>query len=201
MDTQLFDRLRLPMPIRWHQKRSLPGGGDYIYLPWYRYSEWLDQHAYGQWQTVYTPAVVAGDWLSINCTLTICGCSRGGIGTCKAVPEKNSDGKDKIIGDPHKNAHRSAFVDACYQFGISKHLDYQDDVFVWVLGVHKNGKKATNADRLSAARILMGIDPAVIKNLLKEAFDKSANQLNAEEIQQVLEILEIEQTSCKENSS
>lgn len=128
---QLLARLQERFPLTWHRDRKLPGGGNYLYVPWKRYVERLDQLCGLNWSEEYSDPVICGDYLSVRCRLTIDGTTREGIGSIRVYPETNDQGRAKIIGDPPNNAYRGAFTDACYKFGLGRYLDDQATVREW----------------------------------------------------------------------
>lgn len=186
----LLAQLAHTFPRSQHKSRKLPGGGRYIYIPWELYVQRLNLLC-PDWEESITHPAICGDYFGINCTLTIAGVKRVGIGSDRVYPEKNEDGKDKIIGDPINNQSRAAFVDACYRFGLGQYLDHQEDCFVWALGHYLNGKPATNNDRLSAFKILSGLSKEQIQAVLADNFggDRTANSLSDAEIDALLDLL------------
>lgn len=194
MNSELLKELQRPFPREWHKDRGLPGGGKFIYIPWEKYAARLDEVVGGDWSTESSEPVTAGDYLSFRCTLTINGTSRTGIGTIRTYPEKNDEGKEKIIGDPLNNSFRDAFTDAAYMFGIGRYLDFekesQDDVFLWVKGHFKSGKKGTNTDIAIAARRLFNVSRHDSLRILKDTFEsKSPEQLNPAELTAFLDLI------------
>lgn len=128
----LLTQLAAPFPKECHKSRKIPGGGYYIYVAWEHYVHRLNQICGLNWSVNYSDPMVTGDYLTIRAQLTIATDAgvtiREGIGTTRTYPEKNEDGKEKIIGDPPNNAARDALRDACYQFGIGRYLDDQAQV-------------------------------------------------------------------------
>lgn len=129
--SDLLQRLTARFPVSHHKDRDLPGGGRYIYVPWERYVDLLNEVCGLNWGHRSSDFIVSGNYLSVRVALTIYGVTREGVGTTRTYPDLNDEGKEKIIGDPPKNGYRNAFVDACYHFGIGRYLDNQNEVRQW----------------------------------------------------------------------
>jgi hypothetical protein len=106
-----------------HKERKLPGGGRWFFVPHQTITQRLNAVCPGQWHTKVGLTNVTGDYTVVMLELTICGVTRTGIGDDKTFPELNEEGKAKIIGTPPVRAFRSAFKDACEQFGICAYLE------------------------------------------------------------------------------
>lgn len=145
----LSTQLAAPFLKECHKARKLRGGGYYIYVPWEHYVDRLNQLLGLNWSITYSDPTVAGDYLITRAQLTIVwegGVTiRDGVGTTHTFPERNEEGKEKIIGDPLKNATRDSLRDACYQFGMGRYLDNQSQV-CQLIGV-KNAEELYNQTR------------------------------------------------------
>lgn len=108
-----------------HKERKLPGGGRWFFVPHQTITQRLNTVCPSHWHTKVNSTTLTGDYTVIMLELTICGVTRTGIGDDKTFPELNDEGKTKIIGTPPVRAFRSAFKDACEQFGIVAYLDEQ----------------------------------------------------------------------------
>lgn len=129
----LLQQLAAPFPVSAHSPRKLKGGKFYIFVGWEHYTDRLNQVLGLGWSVSYSDPAIAGDYLMVRSRLTIQDglgqpIHREGVGSTRVYPELNDEGKEKIIGDPLKNACRDALRDACYQLGMGRYLDNQAEV-------------------------------------------------------------------------
>lgn len=126
---EVLEKLKQPFPPEDHKKRKLPGQGEWIFVPWQKIRDRLDQILPLDWEVKYSDPVTVGDYLVIRCQLTILisqgGITREGLGNDKAFPELNEQGRPKIIGTPPERARADAFRGAAEEFGICGYLDDQ----------------------------------------------------------------------------
>lgn len=151
LSCDILAELSKPFPKHQHRSRKLPGGGTYIYIPWDFYMERLNQVCGLAWSSECSDYLVTGDYLSVRCTLRIHEAARVGVAAIHTFPALNEEGKEKIIGTPPQNCFRSAFVDACYQFGVGRYLDDQKKVREWLESSSARGRvnEAMKTYRLS----------------------------------------------------
>lgn len=119
------EQLEAWFPPELHRVRKLPGGGRWFYIPHQAIMARLNQVCYDQWSDDYKPPIISGDYVTVFCSLTICGVTRTGIADSKTYPELNDEGKEKIIGTPVVNTTRHSFRDAAERFGVAAYLDEQ----------------------------------------------------------------------------
>lgn len=109
-----------------HQKRKLPGGGEWWFIPWQTLRDRLNEVCPEDWTERMSDLTFINGYCTYTCTLTICGVSHQGVGTTP-IEILNSQGKDTSYGDPIERAIADAFKNACKQFGIGTYLDEQRD--------------------------------------------------------------------------
>lgn len=138
---EIWQKLQAPFPAVAHKQRQLPGGTNYIYLPWKTVTRRLNELCPFEWEDAYSDPAIAGDYCTVRCTLTICGVKRMALGTQRVYPELNEEGKEKIIGTPADNAAALAFQRAARKFGIGDYVDDQK----WLQEYYLAGQKYRSA--------------------------------------------------------
>lgn len=122
--------LTLKLPKEFHQTRKLPGGGQWVYIPWRKLLEFLDQVCPEDWEISFSDPIFlahgAKEFCVIRCSLTICGVTRQAPGSA-ALELISSSGKDMAQGDPIERATADAIRSACECFGIASYLHNQRD--------------------------------------------------------------------------
>lgn len=109
-----------------HQKRKLPGGGEWWFVPWQTIRKRLNDVCPEEWRDTYSDITFSNGYCIAICTLTICGVAHQGVGSTP-IETLNAEGKDTSYGDPIERAIADAFKNACEQFGIAAYLDAQRD--------------------------------------------------------------------------
>ncbi|MDA0269158.1 MAG: hypothetical protein O3A14_19925 [Cyanobacteria bacterium] len=145
------------LPPEYHGIRKLPGGGNWVYIPWRNLVRFLDDtcpdHWGGHWGS---PMVVepAGEYIKdqrlmvVPYTLCICGVSREALGSAP-MQIISSTGNDASQGDPLERAQADAFRSACEMFEIGHYLhrqkdrEYQQKLMNWV----RAGKQVAGAQQ------------------------------------------------------
>jgi len=122
----ILSQLKAPFPPQDHKERKLRGGGKWLYIPWQKIRDRLDE-VYPKWQCSYSDPLVCEQDVVIRCKITIQGVTREGVGTAPQA-EFNDEGKRKGIGSPCECAIADALKNAAEQFGVGAYLDDQDFV-------------------------------------------------------------------------
>ena len=115
---EIIKELKKPFPAADHQERQLPGGGRWLFIPWQKIRDRLDDVCPG-WDVVYSDPVSCDGLTVVRCRLAINGVTREGVG--------NSD-NGKGYGTPVERATADAFKNAAEAFGVGAYLDNQDFV-------------------------------------------------------------------------
>lgn len=113
MDIELKKKLYARLPDNLHQIRKLPGGGDWMFVPWRNIRRYLD-YICPDWNCQYSDPVMSGEYIVIRCKIIIQGISREGVGSCHI--EKNK------FGSPVEKASAEAFKNAAENFGVCAYL-------------------------------------------------------------------------------
>ncbi|MDX2215494.1 MAG: Rad52/Rad22 family DNA repair protein [Oculatellaceae cyanobacterium bins.114] len=124
--SEIFPELTAKFEPQEHKKRTVPGGGDWYFVPWQTIRARLNRVCPDDWTNVYSDLTFVEGYCIIVCTLTICGVSHQGIGSTQ-IEILNAQGKNTAYGDPIERATADAFKNAAEQFGIAAYLDAQSD--------------------------------------------------------------------------
>jgi hypothetical protein len=126
MNPQTIEQLKQPFAAEDHRERELPGGGKWMFIPWQKIRDRLDQVC-PDWQVAYGLPTYLDKYCCIACTLTIEGVSRQAYGNAE-IELLSRNGKDMSRGTPIERAIADAFKNAAEQFGIGAYLDNQEFV-------------------------------------------------------------------------
>lgn len=122
--SEIFPKLTAWFEPSEHDKRKLPGGGEWHFVKWQTIRDRLNAVCPEDWTATYTEITFANDLCIIVCTMTICQVPRQGVGSVP-IEILNSEGKNTAYGDPVERAIADAFKNAAEQFGIAAYLDDQ----------------------------------------------------------------------------
>ncbi|MBD2261382.1 Rad52/Rad22 family DNA repair protein [Pseudanabaena sp. FACHB-2040] len=128
--TEVLPKLTAKLPPEVHRIRKLPGGGQWVFIPWRSLLAYLDQICPEDWAIAFSDPIflVHEDkrFCVIRCTLTICGVPRQAPGSAEHELISR-DGNDMAQGDPIERATADAIRSACELFGIGVYLHQQRD--------------------------------------------------------------------------
>lgn len=122
---EIIRRLKEPFEPSAHVERDLPGGGKWLYIPWQKIRERLDEVC-PDWQEEYTTPVYLDKYCTIGCTITINGVSRQRWGNAE-IELLSRNGRDMSRGTAIERAVADAFKSAAESFGVAAYLDEQSD--------------------------------------------------------------------------
>lgn len=122
--------LTAKLPPEVHKIRKLPGGGQWVYIPWRSLLAYLDQVCPEDWTISFSDPIFLAhgekQFCCIRCTLTVCGVPRQAPGSAE-LELISSSGRDMAQGDPIERATADAVRSACELFGIGSYLHQQKD--------------------------------------------------------------------------
>jgi hypothetical protein len=130
---ELLPQLREKLPPEYHGIRKLPGGAQWVYVPWRSLVTFLNDTCLGEWEVQYSdPQFIEPlreykflkSYCIIKCGLTIGGVTRWAPGTAPLEMISNS-GNDMAQGDPVERATADAFRSACEMFEVGVYLHRQ----------------------------------------------------------------------------
>ncbi len=122
--SEIFPKLTAWFEPTEHDKRKLPGGGEWHFVKWQTIRDRLNSVCPEDWTATYTEITFANDLCIIVCTMTICQVPRQGVGSVP-IEILNDKGQNTAYGDPVERAIADAFKNAAEQFGIAAYLDDQ----------------------------------------------------------------------------
>lgn len=147
-----IEELRKWFPAEDHDKRKLPGGSEWWFIPWQKIRQRFDDAFGGSWSDEYSDPYYLLDPTGnhekslcvVKCTIRIGDRSRQGVGQAPLVIVSSS-GKDASRGTPVERAIADAFKVAAESWGVARYLDDQTDnkkkaAFFRYLTAHGNSK-------------------------------------------------------------
>jgi hypothetical protein len=154
---ELLPQLREKLPPELHGVRKLPGGGQWVYIPWRNLVAYLNDTCSGDWEVQYsdpqfiepvrTDYQFLKSYCCVKCGLTIGGVTRWAPGTAP-LEIISSSGNDAAQGDPVERATADAFRSACELFEVGTYLHRQAKDKQWqqrlIQWVQSGGKSEKN---------------------------------------------------------